>query len=178
MKNAIVGLILVSLVFSTAYAQDETPAPEGNHPLYIGLGTGADLPGSQWDPNYLVGGGADFFGGYRFDAAWAAQLSLEEWFFTGSGSSLFNFRLLAEAKYTFPGPGLRPYILAGPGLVYQTLSPTGDNTANFDALVGAGIQFPLAPRTQGYVQAQYNLIASQSTAFSDFPLTLGVLVEL
>lgn len=176
MKKIILGFALMSMVLTTAYAQEG--APEGNHPLYIGLGTGADIPSSKWDPNYLLGGGANIFGGYQFDNAWAAQLSLEEWFFTGSGTSLYNFRVMAEAKYVFQGQGVQPYLLAGPGLVYQTQSPSGDNTTNFDALLGAGIQFPLAPRTHGYVQGQYNLIASQSTTFSDFPLTLGVLVEL
>ncbi len=147
-------------------------------PLYIGLGTGVDLPGSSWDPNYLLGGGADVFAGYIMDKNLAFQLDGEEWLFTGTGYSLYNFRVLAEVKYTFNGRGFQPYILAGPGMVFQAISPLGDSTANFDALAGAGVQFDVAPRTHLFIEAKYNFILSQSTTFSDIPVSAGLWVGL
>lgn len=146
--------------------------------LYVGIGTGADLPGSNWDSDYYIGGGANLFGGYQVDKNWAGQLNVEEWFFTGGGSSLYNLRVLAEAKYTFDGQGWQPYVIAGPGIVFQTLSPTGDNTANFDALAGVGAQFDLAPKTHFFLEAKYNFIISQTTTFTDIPLRTGLWVGL
>lgn len=177
------------LGISSAFAQSAAPATTdgsgnagggipSNHPFYIGLGTGADLPGSNWDPNYLLGGGANVFVGYQFDKNLAIQLAGEEWFFTGTGYSLYNFRVLAEAKYTFDGQGFQPYILLGPGMVFQALSPSGDSTSNFDALGGVGAQFDVAPRTHLFIEAKYNFIVSQSTTFSDIPINAGFCVGL
>jgi hypothetical protein len=112
------------------------------------------------------------------DPNWAGQLDVEEWFFTGSGNSLYNLRVLAEAKYTFEGQGWQPYVLAGPGLVFQSLSPTGDSTTNFDALGGLGVQFDLAPRTHFFLEAKYNFIMSQSTTFTDLSVSAGMWVGL
>jgi hypothetical protein len=149
-----------------------------SHPFYIGIGTGADIPGSNWDPDDYLGGGARVFTGLEADKNWAAQLDLQEWFFTGGGNSLDNFRLLAEAKYTFDGQGLQPYLLAGPGIIFQSISPSGDSTANFEVLGGLGIQFNLAPRTHLFLETQANFILSQTTAFTDFPVTAGLRVGL
>jgi hypothetical protein len=166
-----------------AEAQEATPTPAADTTApqsdwYLGLGTGADLPGSNWNSNYFVGGGAEGFLGCQFDKSWAAQLALEEWFYTGGGSSLYNLRVLAEAKYAFGGDGWQPYLLAGPGLVFQTFSPTGDNTANFDALAGVGAQFDLAAKTRFYIEAKYNFIMSQTTTFTDLPVAAGLSVGL
>ena len=145
---------------------------------YIGIGTGADLPGSHWDSDYYAGGGANVFGGYQLDPNWAGQIDVEEWFFTGGGNALYNLRVVAEAKYTFGGKGWQPYVLLGPGLVFQSLSPTGDSTANFDALGGLGAQFDLAPRTHLFLEAVCNFIMSQTTTFSDIPISAGLWVGL
>jgi hypothetical protein len=174
-KKISLSWLILSLSAIPLFAQE---APEAAHPLYIGLGTGADFPGSNWNSDYLMGGGADVFGGYQFDKSWAVQLDVEEWFFTGSGFSLDNFRVLAEAKYTFGGQGLQPYLLAGPGLVFQALSPSGESTANFDALGGLGIQLDLAPRTHFFLEAKMNFIMSQTTTFTDLPVSAGLWVGL
>jgi hypothetical protein len=179
------ALILPAFVASPALAKhaseaavEATPVSENENPVYLGIGTGVDLPGSNWDPNYLLGGGSNAFLGYKLDKNFAVQLNVEEWFFTGTGYSLDNCRVLAEAKYSFDGQGWQPYVLAGPGLVFQVLSPSGDSTANFDALGGLGIQFDLAPRTHFYIEAKYNFIMSQSTTFSDVPVGAGIWVGL
>lgn len=172
MRKALWVLLIMVLGILPAQA-----IPVGSFP-YIGLGTGADLPGSNWDPDDYLGGGADLFGGYQFDPNWAGQIDVEEWFFTGGGSELYNLRALAEAKYTFENPGWQPYLLAGAGLVFQSLSPAGDSTANFDALGGVGAQFDLAPRTHLYLQAKVNFILSETTTFMDVPIQAGLWVGL
>jgi len=167
-------VVLILSLGSVVYAQEASLA----HPLYLGLGAGLDLPGSNWDPNYLVGGGVEAFAGYSLDRNWAAQLGLEEWIFTGAGKSLFNFRLMAEAKYTFDGQGWQPYLLAGPGLVFQALSPSGDSTCNFDALAGLGAQFDLAPQTKFFIEVKYNFILPETGSYQDVPADLGFSVGL
>ncbi len=138
------------------------------------MGTGADLPGANWNPDYYLGGGAEVFGGYQADKNWSAQLEVGEWFFTGGGNSLYNLRPLLEAKYNFEGQGWQPYLLAGSGLVFQALSPSGDSTVNFDALGGLGIQLDLSARTHFFIEAKYNWILSQTTAFTDLPVSAGL----
>ena len=157
----------------------------GSGYFYYGIGTGADLPGSQWNADDYVGAGAQVLGGYQVDPNWAGQLDVQEWIFAGGGNSLYNLRVLAEAKYTFEGqgpssasgPGWQPYLLAGPGMVFQSLSPSGDSTANFDVLGGVGIQADLAPRTRWFLQAEANFIVSQTTTFTDVPISTGLWVE-
>ncbi len=187
MKKALFFFLILSMTVSSAFAEKAsqdtdgatpTPTPVSDTPLYIGLGTGVDLPGSGWDPNYLLAGGANLFAGYTLDKNLSVLLNLEEWFFTGTGYSLYQLRSLIEAKYTFDGQGWQPYVLAGPGMVFQSLSPSGDSTSNFDALVGAGVQFDVAPRTHVFIEAKYNFIMSQSTTFGDIPISAGLWVGL
>ena len=184
MKKTILLCFLVFIV-SNAYAKKATsrsveaaPTPAPENQVYFGVGTGADLPGSNWDPNYLLGGGANAFVGCRLDKNLAVQLDGEEWFFSGTGYSLYNFRILVEGKYTFEGQGWQPYVLIGPGLVFQSDSPAGESTSNFDALAGLGAQFDVAPRTHFYIEAKYNFILSQSTTFTDVPVSAGLWVGL
>ena len=175
MKNASFLLAAILLLAGGAFAQESDKA---SNPLYIGVGTGADLPGTNWNSDYYLAGGAEAFAGYQADPNWSAQLDVQEWFFTGGGNSLYNLRFLIEAKYSLGGQGLQPYLLAGPGLVFQTLSPSGDSTANFDGLAGLGLQFDLAPRTHLFLQANANFILSQTTAFTDLPVSAGLWVGL
>src|SRR5579859_1163606 len=119
MKKVYFGLGMLFLAVGFAFAEEQNGVA---NPFYMGLGTGANLPGSNWDSTYYLGGGANVFGGCQVDKNWAGQLNLEEWFFTGGGSALYNLRVMAEAKYTLGGRGLQPYVLAGPGLVFQALA--------------------------------------------------------
>jgi hypothetical protein len=182
MKKVILVFLVLALAVPSAFAKNthKAESEEGgdNGQLYVGLGTGAGLPGSNWNTNYLLGGGANVFGGYQLDRNLAGQVGVEEWFFTGGGTSLYNLRVMAEAKYAFDGNGWQPYVIAGPGLVFQTLSPTGDSTTNFDALAGLGVQFDLAPKTHLFLEAKYNFIMSQSTTFTDLPISTGLWVGL
>lgn len=175
--------LVLSLGASSAWAKAPDEGSESNNgseigKIYLGVGTGADLPGSNWNSDYYVGGGAGGFVGYQLDKNLAGQVAGEEWFFTGGGSTLLNFRILVEAKYIFEGQGWQPYVLAGPGFVFQTLMPTGDNTTNFDALAGLGAQFDLAPKTRLFIEAKYNLILPERGSFADLPVSAGLSVGL
>lgn len=147
-----------------------------NNEFYLGLGTGIDLPGSNWDPTYYVGSATGLFFGYGFDNNWGVLLDLEQDLFTGNGTNLYNFRGLIDLKYAFSVVGWQPYLLTGLGLVAQSLSPVANNTTNFDALFGAGIQFDVAPKTHFFVETKCNFILSQTTAFTDVPITAGMWV--
>jgi hypothetical protein len=174
-----IWLFISFLAFQSAFAQDsKNTQPDQTNPFSLGLGTGVDLPGSGWDPNYLLGGGANAFVGYTFDKNLSFLLNLEEWFYTGTGYSLYQFRSLIEAKYTFDGAGWQPYVLVGPGMVFQALSPSGDSTSNFDAVAGLGAQFDVAPRTHVFIEAKYNFIMSSSTTYGDIPISAGLWVGL
>jgi len=142
--------------------------------FYLGLGTGLDLPGTNWDPTYYVGGFTNLFGGYGFDNNLALQLDLVQGIYTGNGTNLYNFRGLVDLKYAFSVVGWQPYLLGGLGVAYQSLSPVAATTTNFDWLLGAGFQFDLWPKTHLFVEAKYNFIMSQTTTFTDLPITAGL----
>ncbi len=160
---------------SATPAADTAPSPSD---WYLGFGTGVDLPGSNWDTDFQAGGGAQAFLGYRLGKDWAAQLDVEQWYFMGGANALNNLRALLELKYTFGGKGLQPYIVAGAGTVFQSIYPSGDNTANFDALGGLGIQADLGGQSHFYLEAKYNFIMPQSGSYNDVPITAGVWVGL
>ena len=164
---------------ATATPVDNKTAPSAdntNKGFYLGLGTGIDLPGNNWDPTYYVGSATSLFFGYGFDNNWGVLLDLEQDLFTGNGTNLYNFRGLIDLKYAFSVTGWQPYLLAGSGLVAQSLSPVANNTTNFDALFGAGVQFDVAPKTHLFIETKYNLILSQTTSFTDLPITAGAWV--
>jgi Outer membrane protein beta-barrel domain len=164
---------------STATSVDNktTPIPHNTgKEFYLGLGTGIDLPGNNWDPNYYVGSATSLFFGYGFDNNWGVLLDLEQDLYTGNGTNLYNFRGLIDIKYAFSVTGWQPYLLVGSGLVAQSLSPLANSTTNFDALFGAGVQFDVAPKTHLFIETKFNLILSQTTAFTDLPITAGVWV--
>jgi hypothetical protein len=195
MRNILFALIIL-MILGTAFAENITLAiqpsvtasatPKGNTiasssenssgEFYLGLGTGLDLPGNNWDPTYYIGSAADIFCGIGLDNNWALQLDLNQDLFTGNGTNLYNFRGLLDLKYAFSGKGFQPYLLAGSGLVYQSLSPSAANTTNFDGLIGVGIQFEVASKTHLFIETKYNLILSQTTSFTDLPISAGLWV--
>lgn len=165
-----------AVAIATATSGADTTAPPSN--WYLGFGTGVDLPGSNWNSDYFAGGGAQAFLGYRLDKDWAAQLDLEPWYFMGGADALNNLRTLLELKYTFGGQGLQPYLLAGAGMVFQTIYPTGDNTSNFDALAGVGVQVGLGGQSHLFLETKFNFILPQNGSYNDVPITAGVWVGL
>lgn len=180
-------LFILVLLWGTTFAfadertgndSDTKTSSKSSDFFFLGFGAGADLPGTNWSPNYTIGGGAQVFGGYAFDKNWVVQLNEENWFFEGTGFSLYNFRSLASIKYTFSTEGCQPYLLAGGGIVYQTLSVTGNSSINLDALGGLGVQFDLTADTRFFVEARYNFILPSTGSFQDVPITTGIWVNL
>lgn len=183
-KTALLILIFIlgtTFAFADTRTGDDSNAKttsKGSDYFFLGFGGGADLPGTNWSPNYTIGGGAQVFGGYAFDKNWAVRLDEESWFFEGMGYSLYNFRSLASIKYTFTMDGLQPYLLAGGGLVFQSVSVTGTTSVNLDALGGLGVQYDLTADTHLFVEGRYNFILPSAGSFQDVPITAGLWVSL
>lgn len=178
MKKIIFSLLISALSLTSVSAAETHKVADNNGEgyFYAGLGTGADIPSNNWNSNFYVGSGANVFLGYQADENWSAQLNADEWFFTGSGYSLLNIRTIGEIKYSFAAQGWQPYLLAGAGTVFQTITPGAASTANFDALGGLGVQFDVAPRTHIFIEAKYNFIISQVLTSTDVPLSAGLWV--
>jgi hypothetical protein len=179
MKN---GILIALIMMLCGYACADTPTtqttpqPAKSGGFYLGLATGADLPGTNWDPTYYVGSMTDLLVGYGFDQNLGIQADLGQGIYTGNGTNLYQFRGLVDLKYTFNVVGWQPYLIAGAGTVFQSLSPSGVSTTNFDGQAGAGVQFDLLPKTHLFIEGKYNLILSQTTTFGDIPLTAGLLI--
>jgi hypothetical protein len=174
-KKIILSLIFV---FQAVVAQAQEPTLPSSHPFYIGVGTGVDLPASGFDPVDYVGGGADFFGGVRMNQDWSAQVDIADWSFIGGDRAQYHFRFLAQAKYTFPGMGWQPYLLAGPGLSLRTFYFSGASASNLDLEAGAGVQVDLGGDSHLFVQAQLNSLIDTNPKELDVPLTAGLWVGL
>jgi hypothetical protein len=183
MKNIFLFILVLFLGTNTVFAADRsgsdsdtkaTSTDSGS--FYLGFGAGADLPGTNWSPNYTLGGGADFLAGYAFDKNWAVQLNEENWFFEGNSFSLYNFRSLASIKYTFSVEGWQPYLLAGSGIAYSSL--LGSGAVNLDAVGGLGFQFDMTTDTHFFVEGRYNFILPSTESLQDIPLSAGIWVNL
>jgi hypothetical protein len=182
----IVLLILVFILGTTFAFADARTGDDSNTKtnskdsdyFFLGFGGGADLPGTNWSPNYTIGGGAQIFGGYAFDKNLAVRLDEENWFFEGMSFSLYNFRSLVSIKYTFTADSLQPYFLVGGGIVYQSVSVTGTSSMNLDALGGLGVQYDLTADTHLFVEGRYNFILPSTGSFQDIPITVGLWVNL
>ncbi len=118
---------------------------------YIGIGTGLDVTGSNWNSasvTYGLGGIGDVFGGIQFDKSLSIQAEIQnfiaEGIYTTNIISQYNLRGLVEVKYAFDMPGCQPYLLAGGGAVYTLLNQANAYTTsvNADVLGGLGFQFP------------------------------------
>jgi hypothetical protein len=152
-------------------------AQEPSKSLYIGVGTGVDLPASGWDPNYYVGGGAHFFLGDPLDPLWSVQLDVQDWAFLGGDKAQYHFRFIPEVKATFEGNGWQPYALAGAGLSLRTFYYQGNSAANLDLPAGFGAQMDLGADSHLFVQAALNTLPADPTVM-EVPLTAGLWVGL
>jgi hypothetical protein len=174
-KKIILSLIFI---FFAVSARAQESGVSSSHPLYIGVGTGVDLPASGFDPVDYVGGGAHFFGGVRMNSDWSAQLDFEDWSFIGGDRAQYHFRFLAQAKYTFAGEGWQPYLLAGPGLSLRTFYFSGGSASNLDLQAGLGAQVNLGGDSHLFVQAALNSLIDANPVELDSPLTAGLWVGL
>jgi len=171
MKKTLLFLAILSgMVFPVWAAEDASSAS----PLYLGIGAGVDQPLSNWNTGYALGFGGNLFGGYNIEGPWAVQVDVDPFVYSINGYSLFNTRFLAEAKYTFAGQGWQPYVLAGPGFVFQSISPGTFSTVNFAAIVGVGAQFNLGGQLHLFVQAEDHFILPSGPAQMDLPITAGI----
>jgi opacity protein-like surface antigen len=155
----------------------DTPSDTISYPWYIGVGTGVSLPFSNWDPDFYLGSITNLFAGYQLDKNFSAQLEVAEAFYSGGSVTTYNPRFIAEGKYSFEGKDFQPYVLAGPGVEFQSTLPSGSSATNLGVLVGAGLQFDLGGKSHLFVQAEYNLILGSGTA-QDLPLEAGLWVGL
>jgi hypothetical protein len=178
MKKTILFIFALVLGTTFVFADDSITivSSKNNDAFFIGFGTGMDLPGSGWDKNYTLGGGAQAFAGYLFDKDWALRADVDNWFFEGNSFSLYHLRTILSIKYTFDAKGWQPYLLAGPGIVCSSL--LGVSAVNFDALVGLGVQFDLTADSRFFVEGQYNFDLPTGSSLEDIPITAGIWTSL
>jgi opacity protein-like surface antigen len=175
MKKILMLLVLLSSVMPAWAATDNTAASSTTaNPRYAGIGVGVDQPLTNWNTGYALGFGGNLFGGYAIEGPWAVQVNIDPFLYSSNGYTLTNLRFLAEAKYTFAGQGWQPYVLAGPGAVFQSLSPGTFSTVNFAAVAGLGAQFDLGGQLHFFVQAEDHFILPSGPAQMDLPITAGI----
>jgi len=170
--------IATVLISAGAMAKGTDPLSGSGSPLYAGVGGMVDQPLTGWDTGNYLGLGGSLFGGYRVDDTWSVQFDIDQLVYSGGGNTLYNARFLAEAKYTFLGESLQPYLLAGPGLVFQALSPSSFSTVNLTVVLGAGVQFDLGSPYHLFVEAKDHFVLPQGGIQMDLPITAGIWTNL
>jgi hypothetical protein len=160
---------------STAMDPDSSPSDSS---WYVGLGLGMGAPLSGWDPDYLLAGGGTVFAGCRLDKSLAVQLDIDQWFYAGGGTSVYDFRLLPVLRLNLDGKNLRPYFLAGPGYDIHSDSPSGYSTSALCAVAGAGLEYDLGKKDHLFLEVRYNLLFYQDTTLQDVPILAGLSDDL
>ena len=167
-------IILFGLALPVWAASDNAAGSSSTSSWYAGIGAGVDQPLTNWNTGYALGFGGNLFGGCAIEGPWAVQVDVDPFIYSSNGYSLLNARVLAEAKYTFAGQGWQPYILAGPGVVFQSLTPGTFSTVNFAAVAGVGAQFDLGGKLHLFIQLEDHFILPQGAAQMDLPMTAGI----
>jgi hypothetical protein len=178
MKKIWLLVILMLALYPQVIFAGTDPLSESGSPWYVGVGAEVDQPLTGWDTGNYLGLGGSLFGGYSIEGPWVAQVNVDQLIFSGGGNSLYNARFLAQAKYTFGGEKLQPYLLAGPGLVFQAISPGSFSTVNLTLVLGAGVQFDLGGPYHLFVEAKDHFIFPQGSIQMDIPITAGVWTNL
>jgi tetratricopeptide (TPR) repeat protein len=150
----------------------------GSDSWYIGIGGGISVPVCNWNPDFYIGGYGNLFAGRQLSRNFALQLSAEQAYFTGGYLTINNPRFLGELKFTFDSSGFQPYLLGGAGIDLQFSSLSGESAMNFDAMGGLGCQFEMGTGKYLYVEAHFNVIATQSVVLQDVPVVAGLLLML
>jgi hypothetical protein len=174
MKNILFLGILAMILSAKAAAAGSDPLSGSGSPWYVGLGAMVDQPLTSWDTGNYLGLGGSLLGGYQIEGPWGVQVNVDQLIFSSGGNTLYNARFLAEAKYSFKGEGLQPYLLAGPGCVFQAISPGSASTVNLDLALGGGVQFDLGGSYHFFVEAKDNFILPQGAVQMDLPITAGI----
>jgi hypothetical protein len=174
MKKLFMVMVFGLVLTARANPADAVAVSSTGSPWYAGIGVGIDQPLTNWNTGYALGYGGNLFAGYVLKSAWAVQVNVDPFVYSSNGYTLLNSRFLAEAKYTFAGSGWQPYVLAGPGFVFQSLTPGTFSTVNFAAVVGVGAQVDLGGQLHLFVQAEDHFILPNAAAQMDLPITAGV----
>ena len=161
---------------STPKASASTSGSEGG--AYLGFAGAIDAPVQNFNPLYTLGYGGELLGGYAFDKNVAIQLDVDGFYYSATGSNVLDVRAVPVLKYTATGMNdIQPFVFAGPGVDLE-FGSDGSSVINFDALVGAGIQFDLGNRTNLFIEGKYNFIFATGLTAQDIPVLLGVTAGL
>jgi len=169
-------------VAETPNASEGSKSEEENppSPFYLVAGGGIDLPVKNWQPAYNRGPGGRIGVGYEINKSLSVQLDAENFYFSGtnySGSiSDIAVLVLPSVRYSFNGPGFRPYLSVGVGGDLEILSSAPGSTTiqNLDAVIGAGVEVPVADRIYVLIEGRYNLIFFSNVTGQDVPILAGV----
>ena len=147
-------------------------------PWYLGTGLGVAVPAQDWNSDYILGGGGNIFGGYRFNPNLALQVDLNPWFFTGSGNTLCDGRAFCDLRVSLPSKGYVTYVLLGPGYDVQVDIPSGYNTGSLAANIGLGAQFDIHPGSYLFVEFRYDVLLYNNLTQQDVPILFGLMEDL
>ena len=147
-------------------------------PWYLGMGLGVAAPAQDFNPDFTLGAGGVLFGGYRLSPLLALQLDLNPWFYSGAGSTLYDYRAFCDFRFIFPSPALSTYLFLGPGYDVQVNNPGGYSTSSLAGVAGLGFQFDIRPGEHVFVEARYNILFYRNFTQQDVPVLFGISEDL
>jgi hypothetical protein len=172
----VVGATPSATPVSTPKPSAAASSSEGQ--VYLGFAGGIDAPVQNFNPLYTLGYGGELSGGYSFDKNVAVELDVDGFYYSATGSNVVDIRAVPVIKYTASGMNdIQPFVFAGPGMDLE-FGSNGSSVTNFDALVGAGVQFDLGNRTNLFIEGKYNFIFATGLTAQDIPVLAGVTAGL
>jgi hypothetical protein len=153
---------------------------EGKWRLQLGLGP--SILASNFNPIYSVGLGLGAGIGYAVNENWSFWLTSNGYFLpadTPGYTTIMNEAIL-NARHTFQGSGVNPYVEAGFGLLTQSISFGGYTFSSSDMMLqgGVGLTFPGGDFLDFFVEAEAGLILFDGATALDIPITAGVILDL
>jgi hypothetical protein len=149
--------------------------------FFVELAEGIDIPALHWQNGYKEGRGGKFNVGYGLFKNLAVQLDVESFKYSGVNAffgtiSDSELLILPTLRYNFHVKRIHPYLLAGAGTDFESLSSTTgkDSLRMFDVAVGAGLDIQLAGQTAVFVESKYNFVFANRITGQDVPVLVGV----
>lgn len=172
---------ILGLAMALAMTASAALAADVGHGVFLGIGSGVDIPGHNWGVGSPVGFSAQALGGYSFSQNTAVLLGIDGavYSYPGGGNE-YDVYFLPQFQYTFDGERLRPYLLGGIGLNLDRFA--GQTTPYFSGAAGGGVRINLRPRADLFVEAKahfaFGTAAGSSITYTDYPVHAGVMFPL
>lgn len=180
MKTFLLLFFLMSLNLQASAQSIEPAAPSpSDSPFYLEIAVVNDFPIQGWQ-GYTYGAGGQAALGYMLDDDLSIQMNVNDLYFPNGVTRMTDneIRIYPELKFYFSTlDDLRPYLLAGTGLDFESL--TGPSATSWIGQFGLGIDWDLKSDLALFVEGKWTGLTTNNlnnylpVVAQDIPLVWG-----